>query len=233
MTKAVQPHPQRERLAALLIGGTAVLELVVITHHPIAPAGNGHGPLGGIASVANANLAFHAVLMLVLVGQLVGLALFARALGLNRPLVLAGLILVWVASLMLTLAMTLDGFVVSELIGSCSASSPGCTATAAQSLQIVLAMINAFSKVGFGAECLGFAAFSAAIWGAGGQVRVAAAAGVALALAPIALMLPGGRIDPGRLAEILSSHAAWGLCVAAVLARGALGSGSAIPVPAS
>lgn len=232
MTEAGQADLLHERLAALLIGAAASLEVALITHHPIAHAAKGDAPLVAIKAVVHANLAFHTLLMMILVGQLVGLVLFARALGLHRPLVIAGLVLCGLASFMLAVAMTFDGFVTYNLIASCSGSAQGCTGTAVDSLGIVSAIISAFSEIGFGAQCVGFAALSAAMWVPGERGRLAAAAGVVLALAPVPLVLAGGKVDPGRLLEIMTFLAAWGLCVAVVLGRGILVSRSA-PMPNS
>jgi hypothetical protein len=154
--------------------------------------------------------------MIVLVGQSVGLVLLARLLGLTRPLVLAGLLLCGLAGVMLAVAMTFDGFVTHDLIASCSASPPGCAA----SLRLVWAVTSAFSQIGFGAQCLGLAALSAGLWVPGKRVRLLGVAGAILALAPTALVLPAGRIGPGRLLEVLAFLAASGLCLAAALGRG-------------
>jgi hypothetical protein len=224
VTERIRGNAGNERLAALLIGAAALLEVVLITHHPIVRTGHGDVPFAGIKAVMDANLAFHSVLMMVLVGQLVGLVLFARALGLERAIVLTGLVLCALASLMLSVAMTFDGFVTHELMSSCTPAAHGCAVTTADSFRVVLATISAFSKVGFGAQCLGFAALSAAMWAPGERVRLAAIAGGAFAIAPIALIALGGRVDPGRLLEILAFLAAWGFCVATALASGIIGS---------
>src|SRR5947209_18961587 len=110
MTEATHT-PAGQRLAAFLIGGAALLELVFVSHHPVAPPG-GHGgaPFAEIQAITKINLAFHAALMVILAGQLLGLVLVARRLGVHRPSVLAGLVFGLLASVMLVVAMTFDGF---------------------------------------------------------------------------------------------------------------------------
>lgn len=222
MSEVVLAEQRQERLAALLIGLPALLGLVLITHHPIARAAKGNVPLAGIKAVADANLAFHAVLMIVLVGQSVGLVLFGRALGLHRPLVLAGLVSSGLAAVMLAIAMTFDGFVTHDLIAACSASSQGCSAVAAESLRTVLAIVRAFSRIGFGVQCLGFAALSGALWVPGQRGRLASSSGVVLGVAPIALMASADQMDARVLLQVLALLSAWGVCMAVVLARGTL-----------
>ncbi len=220
LTQPLRGISRHERLAALLIAAAALLEVVLITHHPIAHTAAGDAPFAGIKGVINANLFFHSVLMMVLVGQLVGVVLFARVLRLERAMVVAGLILCILASVMLAVAMTFDGFVTHDLVALCTASAHGCTGTTAESLQIILATTSAFSKVGFGAQCLGYAGLSVAMWAPGLPVRLAAVMGFVFSIAPIALIALEGGIGPSGLFKILSFLAAWGLCVAAVLASG-------------
>ena len=218
MSDSTPLRAAHQRLPALLIGGTALLEVVLVTHHPVAPRGGEGGvPFGGIQAVMDANLGFHALLMVILAGQLLGLVLFARLLGLNRPIVLVGLVFCTLAGVMLTVAMTFDGFVTYELISACAASAEGCTPATGQSLRLISAAIQSFTKLGFGAQCLGFAALGFGLWGIGGRIRLAAVACVALALSPIVLIVLGGRVGPSQLTQILVVLAAWGLCVAVTI----------------
>jgi hypothetical protein len=90
------------------------------------------------------------------------------------------------------------------------------------SLRVVLAVIQAFTKVGFGAQCLGFAALASAMWVPGKSARLAAVVCVACSLAPIALIAFGDAIGRTQLAEMLAFLAAWGIIVAAMLASGSL-----------
>ena len=227
MSNVVQGDAGSSRLAAALIGFAALLEVVLITHHPIAHGGRGPGQISDIEAVANANLGFHSILMIILVGQSVGLALLARVLHFQRPIVLAGIVLCGLSSCLLLIAMTFDGFVTHELIGSCSSSAQACASVTAGSLQLVLAIISSFSKIGFAAQCLGFAAFSAAIWSYAKRARFVGIVGGLLALAPLALIALDSRLGPSRLLQILGFLAVWGFVVAVALVRGMLNPNSA------
>ena len=220
MTEAARPMPPPARLAAALVGCTALLEAVLVTHHPVVgQAEHDSGiPFGGLAAIMQTNLTFHAVLMLIVVGQLLGLLLLARRLGLNRPLVLVGTIFCSVAAALLVIAMTFDGFVVYELISRCSASAAGCTAATGDGLRLMAAVIQGFTKLGFGAQCLGFIAFGIASWSLGGKARIGAVASVVAAAAPFAILMSGDYVGPEQLTHILALLAGWGLCMAAMLA---------------
>ena len=220
MTEAARPMPPPARLAAALVGCTALLEAVLVTHHPVVgQAEHDSGiPFGGLAAIMQTNLTFHAVLMLIVVGQLLGLLLLARRLGLHRPLVLVGTIFCSLAAALLVIAMTFDGFVVYELISRCSASAAGCTAATGDGLRLMAAVIQGFTKLGFGAQCLGFIAFGIASWSLGGKARIGAVASVVAAAAPFAILMSGDYVGPEQLTHILALLAGWGLCMAAMLA---------------
>lgn len=218
MFEAARSMPVNLRVAAGLIGCASLLEVVLVTHHPIAShlQQDSGVSFGGLTAIMQTNLAFHAVLMLVAVGQLVGLFLFARRLGLDRPLVLAGAVLCSLATVLLVIAMTFDGFVVYELISRCSAAG-ACTEDTADALRLVSAVIQGFTKLGFGAQCLGFIAFGVASWSLGGKARIGTAFLVMAATAPIAILTSGGYVGPQQLTQILALLAGWGLCVAVIL----------------
>jgi len=219
MTQVARTQPIHLRLAAALIGCAALVELVLVTHHPVvSPEERDPGSLfGGLAAIMQTNLCFHAVLMLVVVGQLAGLFLFARRLGLSRPLVLIGGIFCSLAAVLLVIAMTFDGFVVYELISRCSASTVGCTDATADALRLMQAIIQGFTKLGFGAQCLGFIALGLASWSLGGKARVGVAISVMAAAAPIVMITSRAYVGPQQLTWILALLAGWGLCVAAIL----------------
>lgn len=219
MTDANPSILKAHRLAAALIGCTAIFELALVTHHPVVSQTHQDAgvPLTQLAAIIQTNLAFHAVLMLIAVGQLVGLFMFARRLGQDRPLVLAGMISCSLAAALLIIAMTFDGFVVYELMARCDASVTGCTQEIAPALSFVSAIIQGFTKLGFGAQCIGFMALGIASWSLGGKARIGAAASVVVALAPIVILTSGAYVGPDQLTQILAFLAGWGLCAAIIL----------------
>ncbi len=126
------------------------------------------------------------------------------------------------AAVLLIIAMTFDGFVVYELISRCNAASSGCTQATTDALGLTEAIIQAFTKLGFGAQCLGFIALGLSAWALGGKMRIAAAASVIAATAPIVMITSGRYVGPQQLTEILAILAGWGLCAAAVLVMASL-----------
>lgn len=219
MSESACYTPAPLRLAAGLIGCAALLEVGLVTHHPVIASlsQDAAGPFGALAAIMQTNLAFHAILMLVAVGQLLGLLLFARRLGLGRPLVLIGSAFCSLATVLLVTAMTFDGFVVFELISRCQSSQTGCAQDAQSSLRLVAAIIQGFTKLGFGAQCLGFTALGLASWSFGRKSRIATVISVMAATAPMVILTSGTYVGPQQLTRILALLAVWGLCVAFIL----------------
>ena len=230
MTDDTAQDRRADRIAALLIGLPALLELAMILHHPV-PARTGGGGAAGqfaaIAAVIEANRSFHAILILLLAVQLGGLALLARRLGLRRPWVALGGVFCGLGAVLLLLATALDGFVTHELISRCMRSTGGCAAGTGDSLALILASVQAFTRLGLAAQCLGFAAFAASLLGARGALRLSGLAGAALALAPLLLLASGAYVDAGRILHILIAHALWGAGAAILLGTGRLERGTA------
>jgi hypothetical protein len=218
------PDRKANLIPALLVGVPALAELALILHHPvpartIGPPGVAD-PFGGIAAVIGANRTFHAVLILLVLAQLTGLLLLARRLGLHRPTVIAGGVLCAVATILLLLATTFDGFVTFELISRCSASARGCGDGTRAALAMILASVQAFTKLGLLAQGFGFAMLAAALLRSGRPLRFAGTAGVFVALAPLALLASGTYVGAGLIMQILAPHALFGIGAAVLLASG-------------
>jgi hypothetical protein len=215
-----------DRVAALLVGLPAVVELALILHHPvpartIGPAGAAD-PFSGIAAVIGANRTFHAVLIMLMLGQLTGLLLLARKVGLHRPLVVVGSVFCAVATILLLLATTHDGFVTFELISRCRAAAGGCGDGTRAALELILALVQAFTKLGVVAQSFGFAAFAASLLRSGGRLRSAGAAGLVIALAPLGLLPSGDYVGAALIMQILVAQAAFGIGAALLLGSGRL-----------
>jgi hypothetical protein len=91
--------------------------------------------------------------------------------------VVAASVLSAVATILLLLATTHDGFVTYELISRCRASAAGCGDATRAALSVIFASVQAFTKLGLLAQSFGFAAFAAALWGSAGRLRLAGLAG--------------------------------------------------------
>jgi 4-amino-4-deoxy-L-arabinose transferase-like glycosyltransferase len=219
-------HKKADWAAAALLGVPALLEFALILHHPvparaIGPAGSAD-PFGGLAAVIDANRVFHGVLIVLMLGQLTGLLLLAQRLGLRRALVVAGAVVCAVAAVLLLLATTYDGFVTYEIISWCRASAGGCGDGTRAGLAMILASVQAFTKLGLIAQSFGFAAFAASLLCSGGQLRLAGMAGMVIALAPLGLLGSGVYVGAALIMQVLVAHALFGIGAAFLLGSGRL-----------
>ncbi len=215
-------------VAASLVGLPALVELALILHHPVPARTIGSaGPadnFGAIAAVIDANRTFHAVLIMLMLGQLTGLLLLARKLGFHRAPVIAACVLCALATILLLLATGYDGFVTFELISRCRASAAGCGDAAGAGLAMVVASVQAFTKLGVIMQSFGFAALAVAALLRGGHLRLAAMAGLVIALAPLGLLASGAYVGPGLIMQILIAHAVFAMGAALLLGFGRLDS---------
>lgn len=220
------PDRKADRVAALLVGLPAIVELALILHHPVPVRTAGTtaatDPFGGIAAVLGANRAFHAVLILLVVAQLTGLLLLARKLGLHRAHVVAGSMFCALAAIVLLLATAIDGFVTFELISRCRASADGCGADTQAALNMIVASVQAFTKLGLVAQSFGFAALAASLLHGAGRLRSSGLAGLAVALAPLVLLASGTYVGPVVIMQILIAHALFAGGAAVLLGTGRL-----------
>jgi hypothetical protein len=221
-------HSERPRtadwVAAALVGVPALCELALILHHPVPARTIGSGgptdPFSGIAAVIDSNRTFHGVLIMLMLGQLTGFLLLGQRMGLHRALVIAGCVFCSLATVLLLLATTHDGFVTYELISRCRASAAGCNDTTRAALAMVLASVQAFTKLGLAAQSFGFAAFAVALLNRAGQLRFAALAGLVIAAAPLGLLASAAYVRPHLIMQILVGHALFGVGAALLLALG-------------
>jgi hypothetical protein len=217
-------HRKADWVAASLVGLPAIVELAMILHHPVPARTIGSAaaidPFGGIAAVIEANRLFHAVLIMLMLGQLTGLLLLAPRLGLRRALVIAACVFCAIATILLLLATTLDGFVTFELISRCRASASGCGDAARAALAMILASVQAFTKLGLVAQSFGLAAFAGALIQEGRNLRLAGVVGLLIALAPLTLLVSGTYVGPALIMQILAAHALFGMGAALLLGLG-------------
>lgn len=224
MTNLSERPRTTDWVAAALVGVPALLELALILHHPVPARTIGSGgppdPFSGIAAVIDSNRTFHGVLIMLMLSQLTGLLLLAQKMGLHRALVAAACVFCSLATVLLLLATTHDGFVTYELISRCRASIAGCDGATRAALAMVLASVQAFTKLGLAAQSFGFAAFAAALLTRGGQLRFAALAGLVIAAAPLGLLASSVYVRPHLIMQVLVAHALFGVGAALLLAFG-------------
>jgi hypothetical protein len=222
----IDPVPDRKAnlIAASLLGLPALMELALILHHPVparttGPAGAAD-LFGGIAAVIGPNPHVPRGPDPADAGATDRLAAARRKWGLHRLAVIAGAVLCLAATILLLLATTFDGFVTFELISRRSASASGCGAGTRAALAMIFASVQAFTKLGLLVQSLGFAVLAATLLRSGRPLRIAGAAGIVIALAPLALLASGTYVGVVLIMQILVPHALFVTGAAVLLASG-------------
>lgn len=214
-----------DRTAALLTFVPALASLVMVLHHPVLrpeDARSGAALAAGIARIAAPNALFHGAILLLLGVQALGLASVAGRLGLGRMTVRAGVLFYGVATFLLFIPGTLDGFVTPLLGARCAGSLPACSASVAGALAFEWAAIQAFTRVALALQAIGLLCWSVAL-AQSPRLRWAGLAGALLAAAPLVLLGSMTHvIDPVRLGEIILFEALWAMAAAVMLWTGAL-----------
>ncbi len=211
-------------LAAMLIGLAALATLGLILHHPVLHSrGNIVQVATGVEALAGMDRLIHGGLMAVMFAQAVGFYLFSVRLGLGRPAVAAGFLAFAGGLVVMTIPATLDGFVTPDLARACLGSAQRCGAGDVPGFQLVVAMIQDFTKLALVAMAIATLCWSIALAASkGGLRRAAAVSGLACAAAPLWILLTSDlRLTPASLAGIIAAQVVWSLVVAGLLVHDA------------
>ena len=216
-----------DRRAAWCLGLPGLLFAAVLAHHPTlhmahdAPADQ---LVAAMSAIAARNAAFHALVLLMLSAQAIGLWSFVDNLGLDQLVVRAGVYFYGIATVLLFVAGTVDGFAVPLMNQGCSVEPLRCASAAATVFSIGFALIQSFTTIGLGMQALGLAFLSIAFAShRRGKARLAGLLAIPVALVPLALLLASdATIGPARLALLILPGCVCSLGAAVLLWTGAL-----------
>jgi hypothetical protein len=213
-TTMTTPDITRDRRAAALVAVPALLSIAAILHHPVAHVVNRASiddVVVGVQQIAVPNAAFHAMILLIMSAQAVGIWSVAERLGFDRLAVRAGAFFYAVAVMLLFGAATMDGFATPLLGHGCAGDATQCAVVFAAWVSIERAWIQAFTTVGLATQALGLACWSLALIGARRAVhRATGVVGFGIAVAPIVLLATSDAlISPHRLAMLMAFECAW------------------------
>ena len=221
-----------DKRAAWLVILPALISVIAVTHHPVVRITKASSPtvaIDAINQVAMVNAAFHAVLLLLLGVQAVGLFTLAERLGLHRLRVRGGLVLFVAAMVSLFIAASFDGFLTPLIGATCVGAADQCGIPLAAALAVDAAAVQAFTKVGLGALALALCCWSIALPPMKARTALTITAAM-LALAPLLwLGLVPQRIGPHELAILLLFEALWSTGAAILLWMGRLSAADARP----
>lgn len=198
---------RNDRIVGAVLVVAAAGSVLAMGHHP---SGAHSGALGPIV---------HAVMIVLISGMAFGFTHFSLRSGLDRPLVLAGLVAFGVAMVGHVGAATINGFAVPAL------AARGHGAVSHGIFLFAWEMNQALAKLGVFAESAAILLWSLHLLGRpGGWPRIVGLAGLAAALVPAAL-LAGGliRMNVAGAFVTYGVQAAWVALVGLYVGKGGLG----------
>ena len=200
--------------AALVLAGAGLLSFAVVLHHPtLQGVHDAQGIAHAIHALGNRDRAVHGSLMALIALQTAAYWRFTVRLGPERPLALMGFVAYALATAMMMIPATLDGFVTPDLSDACLPASP-CGGGREAMFALVSACIQDFTKLALAATS--FAILFWAIAGVRGRSGLATVLiGIVCAIPPLAVLWQSGlRLQPYNLALFLLGQVAWGLTAA-------------------
>lgn len=206
------------RVPGIVLIASALVSIVVMTHHPTAGVGDFNTFGRNVTRVAALNQAVHGTLLALVAVMTWTVMTFAIRRGLNRALVLLGLCAWVIGTAGMSIAAIFNGFIVTDIARRALASPE-----AREMLRIVLPVLNSGVNV---MEVIGAVGMSAAVvlWSTdlamdkgvtrqAGVLGVVAGAGLVIALATGIL-----RLDVGGMTLMLALWTTWFVAVGTLMA---------------
>ena len=209
------------RIYGWLLLAAALLSVLGAFHHP---SGSGHG--GGMAALARqaALVAFvHAALLAIFTAQYIGFFGLARRLGLDRPLVASGFILLSLGTMAMICAGAINGFASPSYGLGYADATPEQAAMANSVLGYGWALNQAFAKIGAFGWSGAVLLWSVALLAHAGLARWLGGIGLALGLGLLGGLVSGLlRLDVAGFTLLTSVLAVWAIGAAALMIAGRL-----------
>jgi len=204
-----------------LLLACALLTVVSVVGHPTVVARDARSLLEGLASQRGMIVGLHSILIALGLLQVVGFYGFSRLLGLAHPLVAAGLILFGFGIVGMINAAALNGFAAPAFAATFEAASPAQAEMAAVALKMSWSLNQAWDGIGSMAWCGAIVAWSLAMLGRGGLLRLVGLLGIVAALAIGGAIAAGlVRFNVGGFIATVSALAAWTIAVALLMLTG-------------
>ena len=198
------------RVAGFAIVGSAVLALAAIAHHPtVGSARSAADLIAQLVALSTVDEVVHGTLIVLIAALLFGFTVFAQRCGLHRGVVVFGLIAFALASVAMTGAALLDGFVIPAFAARYSGASPASIDTALHVLTAIGAAVQVLTKFAIAATAVAIVSWSAGLVRASGPPRVAGVVGFVSAAAAVAVLVMTRGLNPHSLGIIVGLQSIW------------------------
>ena len=214
------PTMQRTRSAGIAIATAAIVSTIFVA---LDRSGGGNNPLEilqGIARLQGLKELVHAVAIASVCAFAFGYATLARRLGLQGPLVLAGLTTYLIGCIAMIGATITDGFVTTHIAMDAITGTPERVAFAYNLIRYAGVALNDMARLGWLLQAVGTLAWSAALVQQRGFHRTAGVVGVLSSLLVIVLIAGSATyMTMTSLLSVLVAQLAWNVAAAVLLVR--------------
>jgi hypothetical protein len=201
--------PVLTRPVAAILGGCALLSVMVIMHHPFVRARRPQDALAAMARIATPDRAVHAILLVFILLMLCAFCVYAYVHRGRLLLGLGALAVFAIGTGAVVGAGLIDGFFMPAFAAQYGVLAPNLQNEAAPVLTAGAIAIQVLTK-------FAFFAFSGAalLWGIDlverpGTARIAGAIACAAAITQIAIVASTGTLTPGNVSVIVLIQAVW------------------------
>jgi hypothetical protein len=214
------PHT---RAAAFAIAGATLVSTVFVA---LDRSGGGSTPaeiLAGIARLVVLKETVHGVAIASVCAYGFGYTVLARRLGLQRPAVLAALIVYLFGCVAMIGATLLDGFVTPHVALDAANATPERVAFAYNLVHYLGVVLNDLAKLGWILQAIAAFAWSVVLLRMPGRERMVGVVGlVSSALVCAAVVASATNMSMTSLLGVLLAQLLWNLAAAALLSKGRL-----------
>ena len=207
------------RIMSILILVACLIIVVMVAHHPVAKGSGQAEKILSLHSVSEANQFVHGAIMLVLALLTSAMMHFSALLGFRRPAVLTAAIFYVLATVLLFVAMTIDGFVIPMIGARCATAAVDCLQRTQDMLSLASIFVQSFTRIGEFATAIAILFWSIALLHFAGITRMVGIAAAALPIAHVVLLFGAAAIlTPHSLLMLVGVQIVWYVLVAALMA---------------
>jgi hypothetical protein len=214
------PFMPRTRTAGIAIATAAVVSTIFVA---LDRSGGGNNPLEilqGIARLQMLKEVVHAVAIASVCAFAFGYASLSQRLGLQRPLVLAGLTAYLIGCIAMIGATITDGFVIPHIAVDAVSATPEHVTFAYNLIRYAGIALNDMAKLGWILQAVGTLAWSAALVRGHGFNRACGVIGILSSVLVLGLIFGSAtNMTMTSLLSVLVAQLTWNIAAAALLMR--------------
>jgi hypothetical protein len=214
------PTMQRTRAAGIAIAAATIISTIFVAMDHSGGGSNALEVLQGIARLQVLKEVVHGVAIASVCAYAFGYTTLARRLGLQRPVVLAGLTVYLLGCVAMIGATILDGFVTTHIAMSAITGSPEKIKFAYSLVYFISVVLNDLAKLGWILQAVATLAWSIALLHGRGFDRAIGVIGFVSSGLVVALIAASDvNMTMTSLLSVLFAQLIWNLAAAAMLLR--------------